>query len=224
MFWKKDKSEEGKLANMILKFVIILSVIALLIAGSFRMSPYGNELKIGDYLSFAGAFGGAILGAMMSLMILTITIKNQKKDLEEQRKIDDDSRDEERKRFERSHNIQIINDKLNFYMELFELTLNLVEEINKIIPRCTQVDKDKINYRDLLKLINRFEFLGNQIVDENLYKFYQEIINKIYEFKESINKINVNKLPFIQEIYNKLKVFSENLIDMSKKLSDKKYN
>lgn len=99
MFSKKEKSEESKFTNMILRFVVILTAVAMMIVLVFRGSPYGNQLTIGDYLGFAGDFGGAILGAMMSLMILAITLNKQKKDLEDQRQIDSDARKEEKERY-----------------------------------------------------------------------------------------------------------------------------
>lgn len=79
MFRKKEKSEVDNLTEMISKFVLTLSGVALLILFGFRIGPYGEQLKINDMLGYTASFGGAILSSMTSLIILYVNIQTDEK-------------------------------------------------------------------------------------------------------------------------------------------------
>ena len=80
---KNENKNEKNLRKLFVEFILSLVFVAICIALAFKFSPYGHELKINDYFTYAGTFGGAILGAGISIAILYITIQNSNKDREE---------------------------------------------------------------------------------------------------------------------------------------------
>lgn len=64
-------------------------LFAIVLVFLFKSFDKSNEINIVNIFDFAGSFGGAVLGAGTSFIILSITSINQKKDLEEQRDIDE---------------------------------------------------------------------------------------------------------------------------------------
>ncbi|MGN2371868.1 hypothetical protein ACTFJW_17800 [Clostridium cagae] len=77
--------EKNELEKFIMCFLGALISIALCIAFVFKVSTYGNQLKIDDYFNFTASFGGAILGALISMIILYVTIINNKKENDDKR-------------------------------------------------------------------------------------------------------------------------------------------
>ncbi|WP_252248754.1 hypothetical protein [Clostridium sp. ZBS20] len=78
------KKEDG-FEKFVAIFIFVLIFIATCITLTFKFSQYGYLLEIKDYFNFAASFGGAILSAMMSLMILYITVKQTREIQEENR-------------------------------------------------------------------------------------------------------------------------------------------
>lgn len=179
-------------------YVGILSIIAVCVAIAFKNSKFGNLLEIKDYFNFAGSFGGAILGGFISLIILKVTLKEQRKQFEEQRKIEDTRREEDRKqferqleeernRFEKEYNIDLINDKLKSIKEVYKLYVNIKIKINDM-------------------LLNNY-LSGKQITPEE----FRDIIALLYEYYITICTIDLSELDEKTEnIYEMLEKFKDN--------------
>lgn len=100
MLRKENKKEElGKDEDRIINgaFWLIgyMILLALVIGGLFKYYDKSNELNIVNAFEYAGSFGGAVLGAGTSFIILSITSINQKKESKIQRNIDESNRRED---------------------------------------------------------------------------------------------------------------------------------
>ncbi|NRT90921.1 hypothetical protein [Clostridium beijerinckii] len=234
----EDKLEEYKFTNIILQFVSTLSGIALLIVGGFKFSPYGQDLKVSDYLNFIGSFGGAILGAMMSLLILVITINNQKKNMDDQRRIDNNARKEEKERFEKEYKIKIINDKLNIYKDTYYIVKKMNMQLVKIgdnlnekyLNDISSLRDDILIYREL---DSQFTFVVNLIDEQAILDEIEKVesirmyLVKLEASQEHIAKLLNNNekdgiIGKINEHCAFLKKYGNLLIDNSKKLNEQK--
>ncbi|MDQ0150048.1 hypothetical protein ACFO6R_08530 [Eubacterium multiforme] len=238
-------NEDNKLYLKIFLFFIFISFFIPII---FKISKYGYELEIKDYFNFAGSFGGAILGGIISLIILKTTLAKQEQQFDKQRKIEDTRREEDRNQFEKQlqhekekfnkeYNIKIINDKVMQYKELHSICSDSLFIIDKIQFEVNKINK-KVISRDKLTdfLYNSEKIIKNYYKNIYSFIFYSSLLNEEEnkriiasrdELLENVMKLFVS----IKEISNKydnnvnicninMKYVAENLDEFEKYLSE----
>lgn len=79
------KHRKDSFENFTVIFLLTLIFVAICIACTFKLSKYGYLLEIKDYFNFAASFGGAILSAGISMIVLFITTK-QTREIQDENK------------------------------------------------------------------------------------------------------------------------------------------
>lgn len=196
----KDLFKEDEESNLYSRIFLFLICYAFLIALIFRILPYGEQLEIKDYFNFAGSFGGAIIGGFISLVILKITLKEQKEQFEKQKEIEDIRREEDRKQFEKQlehekekfnkeYNIKIINDKIMQYKELYFLCEDILMLINKMTMSSEKYNEEIFNYKEYNDFL---EFISLKLVDIRSFiikfKLYVFLLDEYNEESKKIEK------------------------------------
>ena len=190
---KKSKNK----INFTIGIIIITGLFVLIaigIASIFKHSPYGDLLEIKDFFNFAGSFGGAILGGLVSIMILKFTLDKQKEQFDEERRLEKEK--------------YIIENNIETYRELYNLCKKMLIEINSLIEEINN-NKDfntKEQYNDVLLYFKKSCDNINMLVYD--FTFTKLSINEDLFIDNNIMNLNNN----IDEIYKEFK---------SKKLSVK---
>ncbi|NFO40802.1 hypothetical protein FDB42_11985 [Clostridium botulinum] len=83
------KNKKDEFEKFVAIFMFVLIFIATCIMSAFKFSQYGYLLEIKDYFNFASSFGGAILSALISMMILYITVKQTREIQQDNRRRQD---------------------------------------------------------------------------------------------------------------------------------------
>lgn len=232
-------NKNKKNINTIIMFVLIFMVILLPIIIYVTVNNLGGSGSFGkdNILLYYASIGGACFTGYITAVGLYFTLQKNSESLAEQRQIDAETRQLEdtkfkaeqeiqKSRFDKQYNIQIINDKLNVYKELF----NLRTEIATVISSLKQYAQfghsiSKYRYDEFFKIAGTFQFLGSQVSNEELYSKYEEIVNNCYELKDKIDTTTVTKeqVDLVNKINELLIDFSDSLIIESKNLSKQKY-
>lgn len=196
--FKED--EESKLYSRIFLFLIFC---AFSIAFIFRILPYGEQLEIKDYFNFAGAFGGAIIGGFISLIILKVSLKEQKDQFEKQKEIEDTRREEDRKqferqlkeernRFEKEYNIKLINDKIDQYKNLYLTCQNMISSVMNISNKLKIHEYRSVNEENISNIQESIGIFLTSFTDLTAdFVFYSEILNETnYEYENISTMFN----------------------------------
>jgi hypothetical protein len=163
MFRKKEKSEVDNLTEMISKFVLTLSGVALLILFGFRIGPYGEQLKINDMLGYTASFGGAILSSMTSLIILYVTFKQTRKIQEEN---------------QRQTFISNTNEKIKDHREILEKVNDNLKSIKTIRFNCMADSQKALNYTtNYEKIYQEFIGISDMYLSEDIVEKSHWILN-----------------------------------------------
>ncbi|MDU3323780.1 hypothetical protein [Clostridium sp.] len=85
---KDTRKKDDRFINGVLWLIGWMILFAIVLSLTFKSFDKANEITIVNAFEFAGSFGGAILGAGVSLIILSITLIRQRRDAEEQREVD----------------------------------------------------------------------------------------------------------------------------------------
>ncbi|MBN1079298.1 hypothetical protein [Clostridium botulinum] len=217
MFNNKKKNNDIEIKNKSFEqavsiFILYIIGIGAFVAIAFRISSYGHELKISDYFNFVGSFGGAILGAIVSFLILYITVIRERNALEQQRK-----------RFEKEYNIKIINDKLNLYKEMYRIVVVIRYNITFIITEL----RDNFNnneveeaYNTAWDMLKEFRFHSIVNIDKNFCDEYKDLRKLPHCFEYAINDYSHGKIN-IQDCKEQLTLCVNLLIKMERLITDK---
>ena len=224
-------------------FVILLAIIAGCIALIFKYSKYGFFLEIKDYFNFAGTFGGAILGGLISLIILKTTLESQKEEFENQKNIEDQRREEdakqfrlqlqeERSRFEKQCEITLLNDKLSEYKNVYYSTSELREKIARLYMDIAKGIYDD-NLQNLvddirgLMICRDKKIIDGLVIKNSEYKLQEENIVRKFDEIFSLTR----QMFVIQDMKNEIEILGnlikEQLILLKNLISDlnnTKYN
>lgn len=195
----------------VITFLLIVGAVS--IGFCFKYGKYGNLLKIEDYLSYIGSFGGATLGAIASFAVITISIAEQKKQFEEQREIDKTRFEkqrkadelviaEQKKQFDKDYKLRLIKQKLDTYKEIYLIIEEVINKLVKINHNYTENKyKEESNsiMRDIESVFeshNKLSFMIIFIDEENIVERYENA--KTYMFK-LVDKTNDLSNQYITE-------------------------
>lgn len=242
---KKDKNDILLESMLFLFAVLILLGICILLF--FKKYDTENKLNIVNYLEYIGSFGGAILSSGVSFIILSLTIIFQRRDIEKQRQIDKNTREEERKQFEKDYNIKIINDKLDNYKNIYLKCINIIQATSSILDTNEEIHECMINnetrrlvikdetydylYKKIIKLadiLTEFEFECTLIEEKELPIKYDEILELGALLSKNIPYFSLVKdkdeldsvINKIEDVVEKIAV---NIRKESRKLVEEKY-
>lgn len=209
----RDFFKEDQESKLYLKIFSMFIFIAIFIPIIFKVSKYGYELEIKDYFNFAGSFGGAIFGGIISLIILKTTLIKQKQ------------------QFDKQHNNELLNDVLNEYKEVYCLTSELREKSTKLymdINNYIYRDNPKKlvdDVREVMVLRDR-QYISGLIIKDNKYVIQENkiinLFNEIFDLTNNIDLIKISdKVSYTGELLKiQLNLIKELIIE----LENKKYN
>lgn len=214
MFSKKNNEdiEDKKFGKFFTGFILYMIGVGLSVALVFRFMPYGYTLEIKEYFNFAGSFGGAILGAIVSFLILYVTVIRERSALEEQRK-----------RFEKDYNIKIINDKLELYKEMYKMVDTIGYNITFIITELREgVNNSDVEkaYDIAIDTLREFRFHTIVNIDQNFFEDYKDLREVIYWFEDAINDYSHKKIDII-ECKEKLTICRDILVKTERIITEK---
>ncbi|EHK2337675.1 TPA: hypothetical protein ACSQWB_000965 [Clostridium perfringens] len=215
------------------KFVITLiailfALIATCIALVFKYSKYGYLLEIKDFFNFAGSFGGAILGGLVSIVVLKFTLDKQKEQFDEERRI--------------AKERTIIENNIEAYKELYTLCKKMLLEINSLIQEIKNNEdyKNENQYDNLLLyfkkscdniniLVYDFIFVKLSIneglfVDINIINLNKKIDQIYRRFKfEDLEKKDLSKTILeLERLNRRIKSYVNNIIERTSTLNNRK--
>lgn len=201
------KKNINKYNIMILLVAVVPMVFCLIIMLVFRNSKYGQLLEVNDYFNFIGSFGGAILSAIISLIVLYITVQ-QTREIQNENKTLQETYDKKQTSLEARKYIPVLDvvnsaeneiEKCKKDTMLISLMLN-----NKGEVPCN-IDGYKISCsarsgRQKIEIEN-----DTRKINVNLLKVFCKDDNKKYNF--IINDPEVENLPIGDEIRIYIKLF-----------------
>lgn len=202
-------------------FIFVITIIMICIMAMFKLSKYGDQLDIKDFFQFVASFGGAILGAIVSFRILSLTVEKQREDFNFQRKIDEDRWKTTVEQFNVGIKIQGINDKINDLNILYNNVLELQKMISNgkdEIVKFTDLHRrsefrasDDIHllghkFSEMLTLLSNINtrvqsFENNEIIVQ--YEKLEDKFNEIISSEIIINMIDDYKLSEAMEAMGK---------------------
>lgn len=161
---------EKKASRMFGFLAIVLIIVGLTIALTFRNLPYGEQLEIKDYFNFVGSFTGASISALISIVVLFITVSQTREIQEENRA---------------QYQIANINEKLKDLRNKFEIHNNNEKILYSI--ECRTLLNIKV---DELEEIENLEIIG---VIESAIRVILEFQGKMMKELGAIGKEQILK-------------------------------
>ncbi|WP_252224319.1 MULTISPECIES: hypothetical protein [unclassified Clostridium] len=210
------KKEDG-FEKFVAIFILVLIFIATCITLAFKFSQYGYLLEIKDYFNFAASFGGAILSAVISLMILYITVYQTREIQKENMK---------------QVKIANINEKISDYKQLYSL-INIgndaISEILTKYHRRLWRQDDVLRIRECLEGTKKciYEMEDNPLL-KKVYAENNKLSNKYSEINNKIGRsilIDDTKeiLKLIEELNKDMKIIRNGVLQYINKLIKNKY-
>ncbi|MDU2106214.1 hypothetical protein [Clostridium sp.] len=176
-----SEKNDNEFINSMLWLIGFMILLAIVLGVLFKYFDKGNQLDIINAFDFAGSFGGAVLGAGASLVILSITSINQRKDINDQRDYDKKIREEDFKRYEDERKIQIEKENLVRYKNHYGSVIRvyfIVEDLFNNIFNDRYEDENK-EYKNLRKEFTEIQLTGICIDNEKIKTSYNALIKVI---------------------------------------------
>lgn len=200
-----------------------------------------SDISYDNKMIYFATFGGACFSGIVTAGGLYLTLKQNRDHLEEQKKLDLEIREQEKKEFEESLNfekqcneikikIEKCNDELKYYREIYMCLRKMLNEVMRIEANINRKNisleyEIELFMAEFTNLTNDFVFYSN-LINEVGKEF--EYISKMYKKIQNIYLKSMHNMnTFSEKLYNEAKYidkYSEKIIKKCKEINKEKYN